>query len=53
MAECIHVYQEVAEDPCELCNKPSHRMNWEEQNRMMVEWRLANPNAKSDGWWSI
>lgn len=50
---CEHVYREVAHDPCELCGKPSHKVNWKLQGQLMEEWKKANPDAKYQGWWSI
>jgi hypothetical protein len=38
-----------------MCADPNHNhsVNWQYQNQLNAEWKLANPNAKSDGWWSI
>lgn len=50
---CRHVYEEVENDPCEFCGKPSHRMDWIEENKKMVQWKKDNPNAPTEGWMSI
>ena len=50
---CRHVYEEVESDPCQFCGKPSHRMNWVEENKKMKEWKEANPDAEYEGWMSI
>ncbi len=50
---CRHVYEDVAQDPCELCGQPSHRMNWIEENKKMAQWKKDNPNAPTEGWMSI
>ena len=38
-----------------MCSNPNHNhsINWEYQNQLNEEWKQANPDAKSDGWWSI
>ena len=38
---------------CGLCGKHTHEVNWTVQNQLRLEWKAANPNATSDGWWSI
>jgi Fe-S cluster assembly iron-binding protein IscA len=38
-----------------MCSDPnhSHDVDWEYQNKLNEQWKIDNPNAKSDGWWSI
>lgn len=50
---CRHVYEEVTQDPCEFCGKPSHKMNWAVENEKMKQWKIDNPNAGYEGWMSI
>lgn len=50
---CRHVYESVGGKTCPDCGKHTFEVNWVEQNELNAEWKLANPNAKSDGWWSI
>ena len=50
---CIHIYKEVGADPCPHCGKPSHRLDWQLQNKLKRKWLKENPNARYQGWWSI
>jgi hypothetical protein len=50
---CDHVYRSMGSDICPQCGKRTNEVNWQLQNKMAEEWKIANPNAKSDGWWSI
>ena len=50
---CEHVYRNVKSNPCELCGKETHAIDWEYQNLLHKEWKKANPDAKYQGWWSI
>lgn len=50
---CRHVYENVGAKNCPDCGKVTHEVDWKEQNQLMREWKEANPNAKSEGWWSI
>ena len=53
MIMCEHVYKNMKEKICPLCGKDTHAYDWDYQNKINAEWKLANPDAKSDGWWSI
>lgn len=53
MTLCEHVYKETVIGDCPSCGKPSHTMDWKKQNRLMQEWKEANPNAEYEGWMSI
>ena len=50
---CRHVYEEVESDPCPICNKSSHKLDWAYQNKLRRKWLKDNHNAKYQGWWSI
>jgi hypothetical protein len=50
---CEHVYRNMGQNPCPKCGGETHEVNWAIENKLMKEWKLANPDAKSDGWWSI
>lgn len=49
---CEHVYKEVSINPCPICQKDSHTVNWEEQHKLHKEW-IASGKAVAQGWWSI
>ena len=53
MNTCEHVYKLMGVDPCPLCGKPTHEVDWKKQAELQRQWKIDNPNAKSDGWWSI
>lgn len=53
MTKCRHVYEDVGSDTCPDCGGYTHRIDWEKQNQLCREWKIANPNAKYEGWWSI
>lgn len=38
-----------------MCSNPNHNhsVDWAYQNKLNAEWKAANPDAKSSGWWSI
>ncbi len=51
---CRHVYEEMEEDTCQLCGRPTHRIDWAKENKIMKKWLKDNPDAwKTVGWWSI
>jgi len=50
---CRHVTENVGPGTCPDCGKPTHWIDWDTENRLYREWKLANPNAKSGEWWSI
>lgn len=50
---CIHIYQNVGASTCPHCGKHTHEVDWKKQTALQVQWKIDNPNAKSDGWWSI
>lgn len=51
---CRHVYEEMEEDTCHLCGKPTHRIDWEKQSKLKKKWLKENPDAwREVGWWSI
>lgn len=53
MVMCEHVYKDMGTDICKLCGAQLHETDWKLQNQLHREWKIANPNAKSEGWWSI
>ena len=53
MNTCEHVYKLTGVNPCPLCGKPTHEINWRQINDEHKKWVEENPNAGSDGWWSI
>lgn len=53
MNTCEHVYKLTGVDPCPLCGKPTHEINWRQVNDAHKQYKIDNPNATSDGWWSI
>lgn len=50
---CYHVYEYVGAANCPACGRETHEPDWAKQNELHRLWKLENPNAKSDGWWSI
>jgi len=38
-----------------MCDEPGHNhtIDWELQNKLKMEWHLANPDAEYEGWMSI
>lgn len=53
MTNCKHIYENINEEVCSLCGRLTHEINWEEEVKLMREWKEANPTAKYEGWWSI
>jgi hypothetical protein len=53
MTFCKHVYENMNEELCSLCGQPTHEVNWEDEAKLMREWKEANPKAAYGGWWSI
>lgn len=53
MNTCEHVYKLMGVNPCPLCGKPTHETNWRQINDAHKKWVEENPDAGSDGWWSI
>lgn len=53
MNNCRHVYENIGFETCPDCNKATHEVNWQLQATLLKEWKLANPDAKYNGWWSI
>ncbi len=51
--DCKHIYQNLGLSQCDSCGRPTHEIDWEEQNRLNREWKIANPNVTYGGWWSI
>jgi hypothetical protein len=49
---CEHLYKEMGADICPMCDQPTHRTDWEEQNRLHREW-IASGKARYLGWFSI
>ena len=50
---CEHIYKDVGTAICPACGRDTHEVNWEEVNATHRQWKIDNPNATSDGWWSI
>ena len=50
---CRHVYENIGADVCPACGRVTHEVKWEEQHAIHHQYKIDNPNAKSDGWWSI
>lgn len=50
---CGHTYKHTGLETCPDCGNLTHDIDWATKNKMQAEWRLANPDAKNDGWWSI
>jgi hypothetical protein len=49
---CPHVYEETDTDICNLCGKPTHRIDWSIAQKLHKEW-IASGKATAQGWWSI
>lgn len=49
---CEHVYRNVKSNPCEMCGKETHEINWEFQHQLHREW-IDSGKATVQGWWSI
>jgi hypothetical protein len=49
---CEHIFSEVGVDICPTCDKDTHRVDWEEQNKLHREW-IASGKARYLGWFSI
>ena len=52
MNTCEHVYKLTGVDPCPLCGKPTHEINWRQMNDEHKKWVEENPNHEYV-WWSI
>ena len=50
---CIHIFSVINKDTCDLCNQPTHEINWQLQNQLKEKWHLDNPDAAYEGWMSI
>ena len=50
---CRHVYEYVGAAACPACGRDTHEIDWQKSNDYHRQWRIDNPNATSDGWWSI
>ena len=51
--ECLHIFNILNKETCDLCNKPTHEINWEVQSKLKEKWHLDNPDAEYGGWTSI
>jgi hypothetical protein len=51
--ECLHIFSIVNKETCDLCNQPTHEINWQLQNELNKKWLLENPDANYGGWMSI
>lgn len=50
---CNHIFNVVGKDTCDLCNQPTHEINWIKQNEAKEQWHKDNPDAEYLGWVSI
>lgn len=54
MMQCIHIYKNIGSEICPFCDKNTHEINWQLQNKLQKDWLKKNPDAwKNTGWWSI
>ena len=54
MNTCEHVYKLMGVNPCPICGKPTHEINWRQENKERKDWLKKNPDAwREVGWWSI
>lgn len=51
--QCIHIFSIINKQTCDLCNQPTHEINWQKQNQLKEQWHLDNPDAAYEGWMSI
>jgi len=51
--DCIHIFSIINKDTCDLCNQPTHEINWQLQNQLKEKWHKDNPDAQYEGWMSI
>ena len=50
---CNHIFSITNKAICDLCNQPTHEINWQKQNQLKEQWHLDNPDAEYEGWMSI
>jgi hypothetical protein len=51
--DCIHIFSIINKQTCDLCNQPTHEINWQKQNKLKEQWHQDNPDAQYEGWMSI
>jgi len=50
---CNHIFGITNKTICDLCNQPTHEINWQKQNQLKQQWHLDNPDAEYEGWMFI
>jgi hypothetical protein len=50
---CEHVYKRMGVTLCPKCGLATHDVLWNNQNKLMTQWHIDNPDAEYAGWMSI